>query len=322
MKLREYIILVAVIVASGAYLFLRNNDRSQYQLPALAKVTGEKISRVDISSSGKSVELTRSDDQWRIGEKQYPADETKVKAILTEIEGLKLTALVSEAKAYARYDLTDEKKITVKAWAGSRLVRNFDIGKTADTYRHTFVRIGDNPNVYHAQNDFRRTFDQTVETLRDKTALSFNTSDITRFEIFSDGKNQTFSLKAPPAQPKKDSSGASDQKAPGKAAPVWLTEEGKPVETEAVERFLSQLGHLTCNGYINDKQKDDFKAPVFTVTLVGGQTYTLSVFEKQASDKTYPSVSSQNDYPFMLNESTWGRLKENREKLLDTKKTS
>jgi hypothetical protein len=324
MKFKEYVVLAVLITLLGTYLFLRTSDRSQYELPLIPAMTGEEISRMEITSSGNTVELTRSGDQWQIGEKQYPADGTKVKNILNALETLKLTALVSEAKAFARYDLTDEKKISVKAWVGDRLVREIDIGKEADTYQHTFVRLSNKPNVYHAQNNFRRTFDQTTETLRDMTALSFNTLDIKEIRIASGNNNLTLSLKKQPDEklkPEVKTAGeATDQPSPLESSPVWLTPDGNPAQADTVQRLLSQLAHLTCTGYLNDKQTKDFEHPVRTIMLKGDQTYSLSIFEKQASETSYPAISSQNSYPFTLGDSTWTRLTESLDSLFGTKK--
>ena len=326
MKLKELVVLAVVIILLGTYIFLRSSDRSQYELPPISSITGKEISRIEIASSGKVVELTRSGDQWRIGEKLYPADETKVQNILKALEALKLTALVSESKAYARYDLTDEKKISVKAWAGDRLVRDLDIGKVADTYQHTFVRLDDNPNVYHAQNNFRRTFDQTTETMRDLTALSFNTPDIKEIEISSDGNSLTLTLEKQPGkklQSEAETAGeTTDQPSSEKSSQVWLTKDGKPAPPDAVQRLLSQLAHLTCNGYLKDDQTKDFKDPVRTFVLKGDQTYSLSIFNKQESETSYPATSSQNSYPFTLSDSTWTRLMESLDSLFGTEKAS
>ena len=70
--------------------------------------------------------------------------------MLNVFESLALTALVSESKDYNRYDLNAEKRITVKAWQQETLKRNFDIGKAAPSFRHTFVKIGDESRVFHA----------------------------------------------------------------------------------------------------------------------------------------------------------------------------
>jgi hypothetical protein len=49
-----------------------------------------------------------------------------------------------------------------------------------------------------------------------------------------------------------------------------------------------------------DKTKEDLKSPVFTATLKGLNTYTISIFEKK--DEQYPAVSSGSEYPFLLSE--------------------
>lgn len=325
MKLKEFVVLAVVIILLGTYLFLRNSDRSHYELPSVPAITGDEISRIEIASSGNTVELTRSGDAWQIGDKRYPADGTKVKNILKELETLKLTDLVSEAKAYARYDLSDEKKISVKAWADDRLVRDIEVGKEADTYQHTFVRLVDNPNVYYAKNNFRRTFDQTTDTLRDKTALSFNTAEIKEIQIASGDNNLTLTLQKPEekSQPEAETAEeAADQPSPEESNPVWLAENGTPAPTDAVQRLLSQLAHLTCEGYLKDNQTNDDKHPLRTILLKGDQTYSLSIFEKKESDTSYPATSSQNSYLFTLSESTWTRLTESLDSLFGTEKDS
>lgn len=314
MKLKEYLVLTIVIVVIGAYLFLHSSDQSQYALPELSNVSGEDISRIEITTSDDAVDLTRSDDQWRIGENSYPADDSKINNMLSTLDGLTLTALVSESVAYARYDLTDEKKITVKAWAGDRLVRSLDIGKAADTYQHTFVRISDNTNVYHAQDNFRRTFDQTVEALRDKTVLSFNTPDIQEIQISFGGEMVTVALKEVPVEIETPSDEEAVEETLSEATETaWLNGDGKAMDTDAVERLLSQLAHLTCSGYLDDQQKEDLESPVHTLLLKGNQTHTLSIYKKETSENLHPATSSQNEYPFTLSESTWTRLNENLE---------
>ena len=62
--------------------------------------------------------------------------------MLSAIENLTLTALVSESKNYNLYDLNEEKRINVKAWQGENLKRDVDLGKTASSFRHTFVKTG------------------------------------------------------------------------------------------------------------------------------------------------------------------------------------
>lgn len=315
MKKKEYIILAVIIVLLGSYLFLRNNDRSQYELPALENAAGDDITRIEITTSEESLELSRNGDQWQIGENAYPADASKVSEMLSVLGELKLTALVSETGVYSPYNLTDDKKVGVQAWAGERMVRNVAIGKTADTYQHTFVRIGDDPNVYHASGNFRQTFDQSVEDLRDKTALSFTTGDITGIDIVSGEAHLFLSLKDQPAETMPSPEGTSGENESGAPEPVWMKDDGTLADADTVQRLLSQLAYLNCSGYLDGRQKEDFTEPMSTITLKGKETYTLSLYETEESETGCPAVSSQNAYPFTLSETACTRLNEILEKL-------
>jgi len=148
---KEYIILAVIIVAVGAYLVFRPTDRSTYQLPVLAEVAENEITKIEIIVSRKPTVINRKGDDWLVGPEEYPADPEKIERMLDTVADLTLTAMVSESKSDQRYDLTPEKRIQVKAWAGKDLKREFDVGKTADTFRHTFVKVTGDDRVFHAE---------------------------------------------------------------------------------------------------------------------------------------------------------------------------
>ena len=317
---KEYFILAGVLVALILYLVLHRSDRTHYKLPDITGVSGKQISKLEMSKADKTLVLNKKDNTWHIGAKEYPADSAKVKNMLDLIEKLTVTALVSESKNYVRYDLTHDKKITVKAWQGKTLSREFDIGKSATTHQHTFVRLGTDPNVYHAIGDFRREFDQTVDELRDKTVLSFTERDIRKITLTKDKSTMILSQKQVSEQEgeKKDKQGKTSEKPESKI--VWQDAEGKKVDKERVKSLLSFLNPLECETYINDAKKDDFKNPTGTVALKGDKEYSLSVFAKKDKDaKSYPAISSGNEYPFLLSDSQVDRIKTKIDELLEVK---
>ena len=317
---KEYFILAGVMVALILYLVLHRSNRTHYKLPDITKVSGKKISKLEVGKADKTLVLNKKDNTWYIDPKGYPADSDKVKNMLDVIEKLTLTALVSESKNYVRYDLTGDKKITVKAWHGKTLSREFDIGKAANTYQHTFVRLATDSNVYHARGDFRRKFDQTVDTLRNKTVLSYTQKDIREITLSHEKKSITLTQKQVSEQEdkKKDTQDTTSEKP--ETTIVWQDAEGKTVDKEWVNRLLSFLNPLECETYINDAKKDDLKDPIFSLTLKGDKEYWLSVFDKKDNDtKTYPAISSENDYPFMLSESQVESIKSKIEDIMEIK---
>ncbi len=223
--------------------------------------------------------------------------------MLNVFEALALTALVSESKDYNRYDLQAEKRITVKAWQQATLKRNFDIGKAASSFRHTFVRLNADSRVFHARDNFRDKFDFTIDDLRDKTVLYFKTTDIRQVQIIKDAHSVKLVRSGVPVTP------AATQQQKAESAPAaavkveWQNENGEKGNDRNLKRLLTTLGDLKCADYINDRSKDEFSAPIYTVKLKGARDYQLEIFAKlQEDDTNYPAVSSDSDYPFWVSD--------------------
>jgi len=298
---KEYLILGLVIAALVAYLVFRNTDRTHYQLPVLEKISTNVITKIQIKGPGASIELNKKGGKWTISSEGYPAGEGHVKQILAVIEQPVLTALVSESENYDRYDLTDEKKIAVKAWVGDTLKREFDVGKAASSFKHTFVKLAGDHRVYHARDSFRFTFEGTVDSLRDKTVLDFEIKDIREIHVVDNGKKETFRRSVAQAQDTgKKAKDVGDQKSPG-IQPVWKRSTGEKLDDTVVNRFLTTLDGLECDRYVYDLKKEDLKNPIYTLELKGTRNHTLSIFGPEGKEKEeYRAVSSDNAYPFEL----------------------
>ncbi|MBW2367693.1 MAG: DUF4340 domain-containing protein [Deltaproteobacteria bacterium] len=297
---KEYLILAVIIAVLVGYLAFHDSDRTGYELPTLAAVSPKKITRLEIVQGDTTLTLDKKDDQWRINEPGYPADETNVKRMLTVIEDLTLTTLISASKSYARYDLTPVKQISIKAWVGQDLIRDFQIGKIADTYQHTFVKLAQDSNVYHARGNFRNNFDQTEAQLRDKTVLSFNKADIN--EIVLSRQDDTLTLRKE-TLPVELEDAAKDDKTEAKSPETktrWQTPDGRVHNDDDVDMLLSKLYQLNCDSYPTDGKKEDVENPSYTLTLKGNQTHTLSLFNPGESETEYPATSSANAYLFKL----------------------
>lgn len=306
---KEYIILALVIVALSVYLAMRKSDRTQYELPNIPQLVAKEISKLQITRDKAVVAITKKDDKWYIGPEEYPADGDKVKNMLNAIENLTLTALVSESKNYNRYDLDDEKKINVKAWQSNTLNRDVDLGKTASSFRHTFVKMAGDERVYHARGNFRNNFDYTEDALRDKLVLALNTAEIQQIQMTKDQQSLTLNKRQAPVVVEGDTSAKqaeTDQKAD---KPVWQSADGRPVDKVVVEQILNTVAKLQCEKFINERRKDEFTSPLYTLQMQGAQEYSLSIFAKAAEkDTNYPAVSSGSDYAFLLSDSQVDRL--------------
>ena len=306
---KEYTILALVIIALVLYLTLRKTDRTYYELPEFKEFASEQISKIELASSDSKLEFIKKDDTWVVGTKDYPADETKVEDVLSTLQDLKVTELVSESASYVRYDISDDRKITVKAWAGNQLEREVDVGKVADTYGHTFIKLPEDKSVYLAEGNSRRTVEVSLDDVRDKQVLIFDENDMA--EILIQSGQQTLALSKKEITEESSDSAAQgagtgeEEETKIEIKTVWETPDGEAVEKDAVDRLLSALSDLKCAGYLENSMKAELKNPTHSVTLKGeGNEYTISLFEKrQEEDSEIPGLSSMNDSPFHLQ--TW-----------------
>ena len=318
MKLKkEYIILAIVIIALSVYLYKRSSDRALYKLPETPKVFQKDVTKLQITKGDSVIVLTKKDDKWYIEPEGYPADAEKVKNMLNALENFTLTALVSESKNYNRYELDEAQKTNFKAWQGDNLRMDFDLGKTAPSFRHTFVRPSGEERVFHAQGNLKSSFDVSMDQLRDKTVLAFNPADIQQIEIAEDQQSLAFTRIQVPVEEKASETGkkenASAKTEEASTSPpqhlVWQAANGEPADEAALNQLLGTLSKLRCENFIAGRKKEDFTGALTTLLLTGAKEYSLSIFPKAAEkDTVYPAISSGSDYPFQLSDSQVQRI--------------
>jgi len=321
---KEYIILAVIIIALSVYLYTRSSDRTLYELPDMPKVAQKDITKMQISKGQTVIVLNRKDEKWYIAPQEYPTDSQKVKELLNAAENLTLTALVSESKNYNRYDLDEAQKINVKVWQGDNLKLDIDVGKTASSFRHTFVRPAGEERVFHAQGNLKNNFDVSVDGLRDKVVLTFKPIDIQQIRIEKEQQSLTFNRTQAPVEIK--APGAAAEKKTEEPAPaqklVWMAADGQAVDEAAVNQLLGTLAGLRCEKFIDNRQKEDFSGPLFTLQLKGALEHSLSIFSKtEEQDKSFPAVSSGSNYPFLLSGSQVERIMKDPSAFLKIQKT-
>lgn len=307
----EYIVLAVLIIGLSLYLILRNPDRLQYDIPDLATVDVEKVTKIEIQKPDETLVLLRKEGKWIIDPQGFPVDKERIREITNVIKDLKLDALVSQSKNYVPYGLDKGSRIMVKAMKGEESVREFTVGKVPSTYRHTYVKLKDDDRVFHARNAFRNYFDKKVDDLRDKKVLAFDQNEISQLKI--DWKNQSLSfvknvkpveVKIEAEQDKaEDKTAGQPQKTETKEEVVWVAADnsGKKVKMSTITDLIRDLSDLACQKYDYENKKEDLKEPIYTVTLKGAKDYSISIFNKIEEDGgSYPAVTSDNPYAFFL----------------------
>ena len=295
---KETAILIFIIAVLAFYLFSQKDDKTHYELPDVKEIQTDNISQINIKKKDSEIVLRKESNKWTIGDNKYPADNVKVENMLKGISGLTLTALASESKNYSIYELDEKNRVEVEAYKGGTLLRRIHIGKTASSYRHTFVMLGNDHRVYHAGGNMRGDFDKKISELRDKTVMSFN-DDIMEV-VMEKGEEEITIVRATAPVSVDITEQQDEEQKPEESMQKWTKSNGKGVNDNEVDSIVSALSDFQCDDFIEDKTKEDFKSPIFTVTLKGVNTYTIYFFKKK--DNQYPAISSENEYPFLVSE--------------------
>ena len=301
MKIRkEAVILGIVIVVLSLYLIFNKSDRSLYELPELKPILASKISKMTIDSSEGSIVFIRKAGGWVINEEAYPGDETNIKRVADIVADLTLTTLISESKNYGRYDLDPDHAITIKAWEGDKLLREFDVGKSASGHRHTFVKLVGDHRVYQAGDGFRNKVQEKADMFRNKTVMSFEPERIEQVQVSKKDKQSIFvKEKTPQASSETPVDGGTMEMETAK--PLWKNAAGEVVKENKLTKLIGDMSSLKCSAFVYDRQKADFEDPIAMITFKGAEEYTLQIFEQLEKDASeYPAFSSQNDYPFFI----------------------
>jgi hypothetical protein len=283
---REFLVLIAVILALAGYLVFRHTDRLHYRLPETGKVNAGEITRIEIVRSDGALNLDRKDGAWTIGQQGWQADPEKVKGMLSALEGFKVTDLVSESGSYDRYELDNAKKVQVRAFAGSRPELDLSVGKAASTGRHTYVMVPGDRKVYLAEGDLKSTFGVPASEIRNTLVLSFEPSEITAIRIEHEGA--VISLT------RQDTSAGKTGKQAAEA--TWKNDKGESVDKVRADTLLAVLSKVYCEGFLDDSLKPSLKNPLYAVKLKGRKEYTLSVYGQ--TEGKIPGLSSETSSPF------------------------
>ncbi|MFO7838499.1 MAG: DUF4340 domain-containing protein [Desulfosalsimonadaceae bacterium] len=295
---KEYLILFALVLVLVLYLLLHRSGRTLYELPQLKELKKAEITKIAVKGPDNEVRLEKKGDKWQIMPPGYPAGSSKVDNMTDIISGLKLTAMVSESQNYSRYQLGEAEKISVRAWSDEELLRSFAVGKPAPSRRHTFVRLADDPRVYHARKNFRSRFAVGVDALRDKTVFAAAADKVRAIEIRR--KDTEVRLARTQQSPEKDASDKmSREKTQQKT--VWEDKQGNEIAASKIKKLLRLVKDLECQSFISKRKKSDFARPIYTLSVNDKKSRTLSVFEKEKKDaEAYPAVSSEAADPFYL----------------------
>ncbi|MEO8602156.1 MAG: DUF4340 domain-containing protein [bacterium] len=217
------------------------------------------VTAITLSGPGGPVELAKHDGNWQIERPSaHRADNNAVRALLSSIRNLRATDFANDNPApadLAAYGL-DSPQRQIMLRAGDKDI-TLQVGKEFE--QGLYVRPSDRSTVFVVGKWADRDLDKGVNDLRDKTLLTFDSTQAATLEI-ARGDGSNFSLVA------KD----------GK----WsLLGSDQPLDATTVDTFVGALSRLTGTQVLTEAATDlsiyGLEPPAVTITVKGEDGATI-----------------------------------------------
>jgi len=188
--LRSTLVLLAILLGLGAYIYFVESDRPTSEEAATAKdsvfeLEAEQIEGLRVTASGETSVLEKQDGAWRLLE---PVDagvaEMEVDAIANALASLQIERVLEEQPTDVTPFGLSEPRIDIGfRQAGEETMRHLRLGDKTATGGDLYAQISDDPRVFLIAGYLEGTFDRSPFELRDKSILEFDRDAVERVEV-------------------------------------------------------------------------------------------------------------------------------------------
>jgi hypothetical protein len=267
-KLNNTWLIAALVVLVGAFFVsrffrapgLESNLRQQLVQLDTAAITQL---RVRPASGGEEISLQREGVNWKVtqGSKSAFADRSAVNAALSSLSALKPLRMVSRKKDKWNDFQVGDGGTQVAVDEADRQESNLHIGKTNFVQNqqggfggaYTYVRVGDEDEVYAIDGFLESSFNRTYSDWRNKNFLRVSRDAVSKI-TFTYPADSSFVLE------KKDS--------------VWVV-NGQPAAIAPVDTYLGHLAFKNLNNFADDFQPTGAAPVTIKVEARGGPLETI-----------------------------------------------
>ena len=316
---KEVIVILVVIAAALIYLLLQGGQHTHYTVPNLEPLDQKGLTRLVVEKVDETISLENRDGSWILAPQGFPTDKEKVQKAVDAVGSLKLEELISRSGNEAIYDLSADKRIRVSLYKGDELLRQIDFGKGASTYRHTFVRLKDQTEIYQAAGSLRSDLEYKFDEWRDKVIFRIDSNEVTGIRLASAG--QQFEFKKKVTQSKTAEAQAEKEGGPvpvPEEAVSWepVLERPDKVRKDALDSLLTKLQELRCDRFETAEVVPG--EVLFELEIEAASKHTLTLFKPAAEDASeILARSSQSPYLFYLSKWSAEGLKKTEADLFD-----
>ncbi len=298
----KYIILLSVLAVLiliwiASYFY----QPKTYDLPNLKQV--KNVTKIELKKiPGGSSTLVLTNGRWLLEPGDYYADKTAVSDMISQLATFSISDLVSGGSLLS-YGLDDSNRIEISAYDGNNMVLRFFMGKTSTTFRHTYVEIPGDSNVYQAKGTFTYSFSRDQDSLKSKEISTLNKDDIRELKISENGAEYVIDKIKTAVTNNNPSTNVS--KIPVDSGEAWKGSWKKPLlNSGKVDALLQKLTPMTAAGVSSLKIDNKSRFLRSFVLKTDKDTVVINIIMKENSkDKFYLLSVEGNTTLFKISES-------------------
>lgn len=179
------VILLVVCILQGVFL---NKDTTK-----TFKIT-QTPDEITIYNQGTQINLVFQGDKWYVGQNKEEADQTYVQTLIDRLSSVRAIDKIGSVKNEVyieKYQLDEEKCISVIAKKDGEVIRSLQLGKTSSDKRQNYGTVDGSSDIYLFTGSLRGIFDLNEEELKE-TSASTETAENLGGEVDADLIQQIF----------------------------------------------------------------------------------------------------------------------------------
>lgn len=201
MKPRNLVIAAVVLAALSGFVWWAKKHpapsatgASTNTSPKLADIPDAQIQSIDLKKGGgPAIDLQRQNGKWVItAPESYPADQDTATSLASSLSPVTADSVVDDKpQDLSKYGLKSPS-LTVTVHEKNGKSAEISFGDNVPAGSLVYASANSDPKVYAVSSSVKSSFDKSVDDLRDKRLLTFDTNKLTRLDLSSGKSNVEF----------------------------------------------------------------------------------------------------------------------------------
>lgn len=169
LKIRKIVLLTLDVILLSVCIIqaiLLNRDTTK-----TFKIS-ETPDEIYIYNQGQDINLVFQGDKWYVGQAKEEASQTYVESLIKSFSSVRAIDKVGSVKNEVfieKYQLDEEKCISIVAKKGGEVIRSLQLGKNGADKRQTYGTVDGSADIYLLSGSLRGIFNITEDSLKEKT---------------------------------------------------------------------------------------------------------------------------------------------------------